>query len=194
MQVPMEVTFRHMDKSPALETLIREQAHKLERYCDHINSCQVVVERDHASQNPSNTHEFRVRVDLTVAGGHEVVSYDTAPKATLSTVIREVFHRAGRQLKRLSSEQRHDVKRHPAQSMQAVITKLFSDYGFISTADGREIYFHARSVVTGRFEDLKIGMGVAYNEEAGDEGPQASSLRVVDSRHGHRELDEESRI
>jgi hypothetical protein len=41
-------------------------------------------------------------------------------------------------------------------------------------------------VLNDRFEDLELGMGVAYTEETGDMGPQASSLRVIDHRHGRR--------
>jgi ribosomal subunit interface protein len=176
----MELTFRHMDKSPALEALIREQTVKLERYCDHINSCAVVVEPDHRSQNGAD--EYRVRVDLTVAGGHEVVSEEKAGKNLLPAAVRGAFQHAARQLKRLSSAQRNDVKRHPQSDIAGVVAKLFEDYGFIRTSDGREVYFHERSVVSARFGELKIGMGVAFTEEDGEEGPQASSLRVVDSR------------
>ncbi len=35
--------FRHIGKSPSLEELIREQANKIERFNDHINSCAVVA-------------------------------------------------------------------------------------------------------------------------------------------------------
>ncbi|HTN87342.1 MAG TPA: cold shock domain-containing protein, partial [Sorangium sp.] len=79
---------------------------------------------------------------------------------------------------------------HPAQDTAGVITKLFSDYGFITTTDGREIYFHERSILSGPFSDLKIGMGVAYTEEDGDKGPQASTVRIVDARGGNRGREE----
>lgn len=185
MQVPLELTFRHMDSSPSLASLIREQTQKLERFCDHINSCHVAVELDHASSGRGD--EFRVRVDVRVAGGHEVVSVETADhKEVVHAAVRAAFDHVGRQLKKLSRAQRADVKRHPEQDLAGVITKLFQDYGFISTADGREVYFHERSVLSVNFNELKLGMGVAYTEEDGDEGPQASSVRVVDGRGGLR--------
>lgn len=182
MQV--ELTFRHINKSASLEELIREQANKIQRFNDHINSCAVVVERDHASQGTGG--EYRVRVDLHVAGKHEIVSEERAARDLLPTAVRGVFQRAGRQLKKLASEQRSEVKSHPAQDTAGVITKLFNDYGFITTIDGREIYFHERSIVSAPFSELKVGMGVAYTEEDGDEGPQASTVRVVDARGGNR--------
>lgn len=33
MQKPLEVTFRNMDPSPALEKVLRERAEKLEKFC-----------------------------------------------------------------------------------------------------------------------------------------------------------------
>ncbi|WP_433927597.1 HPF/RaiA family ribosome-associated protein [Sorangium cellulosum] len=184
----LELTFRHIDKSPSLEELIREQATKIQRFNDHINSCAVVVERDHASQGTGG--EYRVRVDLHVAGKQEIVSEERAAKNLLPTAVRDVFQRAGRQLKKLASEQRSEVKAHPAQDTSGVITKLFGDYGFITTIDGREIYFHERSILSAPFSELKIGMGVAYTEEDGDKGPQASTVRIVDARGGNRGREE----
>ncbi|AUX45383.1 cold-shock protein [Sorangium cellulosum] len=184
----LELTFRHIDKSPALEELIREQADKIQRFNDHINSCAVVVELDHASQGTGT--EYRVRVDLHVAGKQEIVCEERAARNLLQPAVRDVFQRAGRQLKKLASAQRSEVKAHPAQDTAGVITKLFNDYGFITTIDGREIYFHERSIVSAPFSDLKIGMGVAYTEEDGNEGPQASTVRVVDARGGNRGREE----
>jgi ribosomal subunit interface protein len=188
MQVPLELTFRHMDKSEALADLIREQADKLSRYCDHINHVAVAVELDHASSGAA--HEYRVRVDVTVAGGHEVVGEERSHKNMLPTTARTAFQQVARQLKRLTDTQKNEVKRHPAQELAGVVNKLFGDYGFIATSDGREVYFHERSVVSPSFAELKVGMGVAFSEEVGEQGPQASSLRVVDGRGHRRDTDD----
>src|SRR5580692_7747052 len=57
------------------------------------------------------------------------------------------------------------------------------DYGFIETADGRQIYFHRNAVLDAAFDRLKVGSEVAFAEEEGVKGPQASTVRVVG---GHR--------
>ena len=44
MQVPLQITFRHMDSSPALEARIRQRAEELEHFFDRITSCHVTVE------------------------------------------------------------------------------------------------------------------------------------------------------
>jgi cold shock CspA family protein len=54
-------------------------------------------------------------------------------------------------------------------------------------ADGREIYFHRNAVLAGHFDRLRIGSQVRFAEEAGEKGPQASSVRLVRStRQGRR--------
>ena len=57
------------------------------------------------------------------------------------------------------------------------------DCGFIETADGRQIYFHRNAVLDAAFDRLKVGSEVAFAEEEGVKGPQASTVRVVG---GHR--------
>ena len=64
---------------------------------------------------------------------------------------------------------------------EARIARLFPDegYGFIETADGREVYFHKNSVVGERFERLEVGKEVRFVEEHGENGPQASTVHVA---------------
>jgi cold shock CspA family protein len=57
-------------------------------------------------------------------------------------------------------------------------------YGFLQTLDGREIYFHENSLVDGDFNDLEVGQEMVFVEEAGDKGPQASTVKPV-GRHHH---------
>jgi len=47
----------------------------------------------------------------------------------------------------------------------------------------RLIYFHRRSVVGADFDRLEIGAEVRFDEEAGDRGPQASTVHVVGKHH-----------
>jgi cold shock CspA family protein len=65
------------------------------------------------------------------------------------------------------------------------IAELFpqDDYGMITSADGREIYFHRNSLLNADFDKLREGTSVRYVEEAGDKGPQASSVRVESKHH-----------
>jgi cold shock CspA family protein len=61
------------------------------------------------------------------------------------------------------------------------VSKLFREegYGFLETADGREIYFHNHSVLPPGFASLTIGTAVRFAEEEGVKGPQASTVAIV---------------
>ena len=64
------------------------------------------------------------------------------------------------------------------------MTQIKSDFGFLQSADGREIYFHKNSVLDG-LSRLKVGTRVAFAEEADEKGPQASTVKLL-GKHGLR--------
>ena len=172
------------------ERLVRRYVDRLERHCDHITSCRVAVEKPNA--HLSSGADFRVRVDVRVAGAEPVVVRrepgEGSVRDGLEDVIRDVFSAADRRLEELGARQNGRVKLHPEQSLQGVIDELRKDYGFIVTTDDRQVYFHSNSVHGTEFAGLAVGMGVAFTERVGNEGPQASTVRVVDGRSGARSI------
>lgn len=175
------------------EQLVRRYVERLERHADRITSCRVAVERPNA--HPSSGASYRVRVDVRVAGADPLVVRREAGEGSvrdeIDDVIRDAFAAADRRIGELGDRQSRKRKRHPEQAMQGVIDSLHEDFGFVVTNDHRQIYFHANSVVGIDFHDLEAGMGVAFTESVGDEGPQASTLRVVDHRSGARSIPSE---
>ena len=101
------------------------------------------------------------------------------PRDELLTAVQDAFDAAGRRLQDYARRQRGDVKRR-AEPNRAVVRRLlpYEGYGFLETADGREIYFHRNSVLNAEFDRLETGEPVRFHEEAGEEGPQASTVRV----------------
>jgi cold shock CspA family protein/ribosome-associated translation inhibitor RaiA len=184
MQVPVTMRFRNVRKTAAIEDLIRKQAAKLERVCDHIVSCRIAVEKPQEHQKSGNP--FRVRIDVTVPPEHELVVTREAGEGDLHqqlpTVIRDGFGALRRQLRKLVEKQHGDVKAHPEQEVRGFVVRLFRDqgYGFIETLDGEEIYFHKNSLAGGDFDRLAVGTGVQWVEQPGEKGPQASTVRVID--------------
>jgi len=189
MQVPVTLTFRNVHKNAALEDLVHRQAAKLERACDHIVSCRVAVEKPQEHQTSGNS--FRVRLDVTVPPEHELVVKREAGEGDLHeqlpTVIRRAFGAMRRQLRKLVEKQHGDIKAHPEQEMRGVVTRLFREqgYGFIKGLGGEEVYFHKNSLPENDFDRLEIGAGVRWVEQAGDKGPQASTVRIVDKPGSH---------
>ena len=164
MQVPLQMSFRKVRKSTAIEDLIRDQAAKLERVCDHIVGCRIAVEKPQKHQKSGNP--FRVRIDVTVPPEHELVVTREASEGDLHeqlpTVLRNAFGAMRRQLRKLVEKQHGDVKTHPAQEVGGLVVRLFREqgYGFIKSLDGQEVYFHKNSLPGDKFDRLEIGSGV----------------------------------
>ena len=184
MQLPVQISYRGMEPSAAIEAKIRERTEKLDRFYDRIMGCRVVVESPHRRHHQGKL--FHVRVDLTVPGGELAVTREPAQHHAHEDVfvaIRDAFDAAQRQLEDFARRQRGDLKIHEGPPSGRV-SKLFPDegYGFIESSDGAEIYFHRHSVLEDAFDRLTVGSDVEFVEEQGDKGPQASTVRVVDKR------------
>ena len=190
MAMPIEITCRGVPKTEAIDRWVRRLAeNKIEPVCDHVNRCEVAIERP--NERVTSGSGYRVRINLTVAPSHQVtVSREQdqgSIRDNLYSVLQGAFSAARKSLKKLSELQQGATKRHPAHEPSAVVTQLFAEHGFLGTTDGREIYFHRNSVLGHGADGLRVGAAVAFTEELGDHGPQASTVRVLDSRGGRRQ-------
>ncbi len=52
-------------------------------------------------------------------------------------------------------------------------------FGFIANASGKDLFFHMSAVEGVRFEDLREGQKVSYNEGMGPKGPRAENVRPI---------------
>jgi len=183
MNLPVEITFRNMGASDALENNVRGKVQKLQQICDRINSCRVVIEANHQHQHKGNL--FHVRIDLAVPGHELVVSRDPAENQAHEdayVAVRDAFNAARRQVEKFVRSNRRQAKVHSAheQIPHGRVMELIplEDYGRILTPEGREIYFHRNSLIKGDFDKLEIGDPVRFNEVMGDQGPQASAVHI----------------
>lgn len=185
MQIPLEIRFHNMEPSPAIEQAVRERAAKLEQFADDIVSCRVAIEAPHKHHRRGKL--FRVTVDVRLPGGEAVASRDPAAHHSHEDVyvsLRDAFSAVRRQIQDYVRERRGKVKSHEVPP-HGTVSELHPerDFGRIATSDGRDIYFHRNSVLDASFDDLSVGDEVRFSEEAGDEGPQASTVRVVGKHH-----------
>lgn len=175
MEKPVNVVSRGVALSPGIESEIRERVAQLERFYPRLIGCSVVVE------GPGPRHQrggpFDVQLDLRIPS-REPILISRQHQERLERAIDDAFDVAVRRLEDLSRLQRGDVKEHAAPA-RARVARLVpeQDYGLLETAEGREIYFHRNSVL-GDFDDLTLGTEVRFQEEAGDQGPQASTVVV----------------
>lgn len=174
-----------MEPSPALEDKIRERATELDRYHPGLMGCRIIVEQESRHHHQGNL--YLIRADLTLPG-HELVAGRESPKHQAYedpfVAVRDCFDSLRRQLEDIYRKERHDIKRHEAPP-HGRISELTpgENYGRITASDGRDVYFHRNSVVTGDFNRLEVGMEVRFAEEMGEKGPQASSVHVVGKHH-----------
>ena len=147
MQTPLQVTFRGMAPSDALEARIREKAGKLDSFHTGITRCRVVVEK--RDRHKHQGAQFRVNLDLRIPG-HEIV-VDRDHDEDVYVALRDAFDAGAR----LQEDE---------------------GYGFIRTEDGSEFYFSRSNVIDPTFDKLEVGAAVQFIVDVGAEGPQAKRV------------------
>lgn len=187
MKQPIQIVFRNVPQSDALEAKIREKAEKLDEFYSRIMSCRVIVEAPHGHHHQGNL--YHIIIDLTVPDAEIVVN--RSPKEHHAhedpyVAVRDAFNAVRRKLQDYARKQRGKVKSHEPQAHGSISEIVeMEDYGRILASDGREIYFHRNSIVGGDFDSLAIGSEVRFVEEEGDAGAQASTVHVIGKHHIH---------
>ncbi|GAB6053395.1 hypothetical protein JCM17960_22150 [Magnetospira thiophila] len=113
MQIPLQITFRGLQHSDAVEEKIREKVAKLEHYHEGITSCRVLVESPH--KHHAQGRLFHVRLDISVPGKEIVVKLEANDKREHEDIfiaLRDAFEAARRQIKEYTQRHRHQVKSH----------------------------------------------------------------------------------
>jgi ribosomal subunit interface protein len=185
MQLPLRVTFKNMDPSPAIEDHVREKSAKLERFFDRIIGLHVTIEAPHRHQRKGRL--YAVRIDLSVPGQDIAVTH-SGPldhrHEDIRVAVSDAFKAAARQLEDHVRKARGAVKEHVT-PLHGRVVRLLTDYGFVETSEGQEVYFHRNSVTDGSFEKLSAGsevrLVVADKESA--QGPQATAVTPVGKHH-----------
>jgi cold shock CspA family protein len=176
-----------MEPSEAVRTSLLQHIDELEQRFGRMTSCRVVV------KSPGHHHRegglYEVNIRLALPDGKEVnvarTPHADERHSDIRFAVNDAFKRARRQLQDQVRRLQGATKVHEGEPVGTVV-KLFDDYGFLETTDGREIYFHRNSVMNGGFARLKAGSRVTFIEEAGDKGPQASTVKLL-RKHGMRQ-------
>jgi cold shock CspA family protein/ribosome-associated translation inhibitor RaiA len=206
MQATPSISFRGLADTAALETEIATRLRKLEIFYDRIMNCRVLVEL--VQQHHSNGNHYHVRIDLTVPGEEIVVSHEvslrgvaqdlqaeTLRKASepdpgrkdVHVAIHQAFDVARRRLQDFARRQRGSVKTRSLPSHGRIARLVPGDeQGYIEADDGRDVYFHRNSVLRNAFDRMVVGSDVAFAEERGEKGPQASTVRLLHPRRARR--------
>lgn len=128
MTYPLQITFRNMVPSAAIEKHVREKAAKLESFSDRITSCRVIVEAPHRHHHKGKA--FQVRLDLSVPGREIVIN--RAPKRLSAAKLTE-----GRQVEKDLVENHRPSKHAAHEDIYVAIRDAFN-------AAGRKLQGHMR--------------------------------------------------
>lgn len=94
MQVPVQITFRHMRHSEAVEAEVREKAARVSTFFPRLTGCRVVIDEDGVQRH--RARRVGVRVELHVPGQALAVTHGAHVDAL--TAVREAFAAAGGKL------------------------------------------------------------------------------------------------
>jgi cold shock CspA family protein/ribosome-associated translation inhibitor RaiA len=189
MQVPLEINYHHVDRSDWIDDYVKSRVAKLEQFSPDMVSCRVTIEQ---SQNAHRTgNPYRAHVEVSLPAKRELVAEKTDtvadPHIQLRPIIRHAFEAMEKQLKKengIRSERGRGLAQQADETTppEATVVRKFADegYGFLKNLTGEEIYFHRNAVLHDDFDRLTIGTRVRYEPEEGEEGPQASSVQIID--------------
>ena len=110
MKLPVQVTFRGMPRSAALEKAILDRASRLDRFHPHVVSCRAVVEE--AARHKQQGKEFVVRLDIKVSGAEIAINRDHSEDPFVA--VRDAFDAARRKLNAFARRKSGAGKRRAA--------------------------------------------------------------------------------
>ena len=181
MQTQPQVSFDDLPVDEQVRDAALDHVAALERLWDRITGCHVVIAQPHRHQRQGRL--YSVRVELVVPGGEIVVNREHPRDHAHEDVfvaLRDAFRAAERRLEDHVRQLQGAEKAH-GERPHGRISQLFpiEGYGFIKTADGRDVYFHRNALSDPDFRVADVGTPVSFTEEEGDNGPQAAAVHVT---------------
>lgn len=105
MQKKLQIVFRGIDKSDAIEAAIHKKVEKLERQHDRITSCRVVLDAPHNHHHKGKL--FQVSVNTATPEGDVSVSDD---REDIYVAIKNAFTTTARQLSEAQAKSKHYLR------------------------------------------------------------------------------------
>lgn len=178
--LPVQITIRDIEASPAIESIIRKRVERLKKFYDRISSCRVVVELPQKHKHQGKL--YNVRIDITVPKKELAVT--RKENQDVYVAIRDAFAAIERQLEEHSRKRHGKIKTHD-EVMHGHIARLITGegYGFIEGTDGNEYYFSTSNVNHDDFNKLVIGDAVEFIAVQENDGWQAHRVILKERTH-----------
>ena len=174
----LKIEARNVELRKGWQTKIEEEKEKLVRhYANYVLHLRVTIE----ATSHHKEGGFEIKLIASVPNDTVVV---TRKGENVRPLLIEAFDVLSLQLKEILRKKRKDIKGMEQEGLgdkYGIIQKLspLESYGFITTSDQREIYFHENALKNINMDELAEGDDVVYGETLGDKGPQASWVRVT---------------
>jgi ribosomal subunit interface protein len=107
MKPAVDVVYRDLDSSAALNEIINKKAEKLTRFSDQIIHSRVVLDAPHNHKHKGK--QYRASIELDIKGQPVAVAQDDE---SIHVAIREAFNTAERKVKELIARQRDIRQAH----------------------------------------------------------------------------------
>lgn len=112
----VEISFRGMDSSAAVEERIHAKVEKLRQYNDRITSCRVTVEEPHRKRQVGKV--FHVKIEIGLPGRRDIIvsrePEENHAHEDIYVALRDAFDAARRRLQDVAAKMEGDVKTHRA--------------------------------------------------------------------------------
>jgi len=102
MKPAVDVVYRDLDSSAALNDIITKKLEKLNRYTDQIVHSRVVLDIPHNHKHKGK--QFRASIELDIKGHPVAITQDDE---SIHVAVRDAFSSAERKVKQLADRQRN---------------------------------------------------------------------------------------
>jgi ribosomal subunit interface protein len=101
MKSAVDVLYRDLEASPALNEIISKKLEKLNRYSDQIIHSRVVLDTPHNRKHKGK--QFRASIEIDIKGHPIAVAQDNE---SIHLAVRDAFITAERKVKQIAARQR----------------------------------------------------------------------------------------
>lgn len=112
MECPLEIVFRNITDSRALESFINQESERLEKFFHRIISSRIMVEKLQKAALPSGL--YKIRIDINIPKRHAIIikkeAKIIASYEKLCILIKAAFKAAIRELEKIKERELAAVK------------------------------------------------------------------------------------
>jgi cold shock CspA family protein/ribosome-associated translation inhibitor RaiA len=171
----IQIESRNIAMTPRWRAEIETRMQALQNGHGDLMHGRVTLSKNRHHKKADNVAEAVLVVSLK--GRHTVTARKR--EKSFEEAIREAFEAVEVELRRIREKRAsHEVGLSTPAPLHGVIGRVLHDqgYGFILDDNGVEVYFHRNAVHDMDFEELEEGIEVTFNMEAGEKGPQATTV------------------